>query len=214
MAKLPNNTIWSDRKRNFFGLPWTFTKYILTDEKFLIVKGFLRQREEEVRLYRIMDLSLKRSIFQILFRIGTINLCTADQSVEHFDIKNIRNVREVKEMLSNQVEKQRVARGVTVREEITNPLDHQHDRKEAAVNRVVDRRVSNSLGKGALLAFFGIIALLAGLIFVKVPEAEASSYWGKMIGHYALLFVGGLLVVFGLFYLLKAARIRVKSDKR
>ena len=33
MAKLPSNTIWSDRKRTVFGLPWSFTKYILTDDK-------------------------------------------------------------------------------------------------------------------------------------------------------------------------------------
>ena len=39
MAKLPNNTIWSDRKRTLFGLPWSFTKYILTDDKLLIRSG-------------------------------------------------------------------------------------------------------------------------------------------------------------------------------
>ena len=67
MSKLPSNTIWSDRKRTFFGLPWTFTKYILTDDKMLVIKGFLNQKEEEIRLYRVMDLSLKRSLFQMFF---------------------------------------------------------------------------------------------------------------------------------------------------
>ena len=127
MAKLPNNTIWSDRKRTIFGLPWSFTKYILTDEKLLIVKGFLRQREEEIRLYRIMDLSLNRSLMQRIDRVGTIHCCSSDRSAPEFEIRRVRNSRDVKELLSDQVEKQRTARGVTVREEMTtfmNDGDH------------------------------------------------------------------------------------------
>lgn len=123
MAKLPKNTIWSDRKRTIFGLPWSFTKYILTDEKLLIVRGFLRQKEEEIRLYRIMDMSLNRSLFQRIDRVGTIHCCSSDRSSPEFEIRRIRNSREVKEMLSDQVEKQRMARGVTVREEMTTSMN-------------------------------------------------------------------------------------------
>ena len=54
--------VWKDRKRIFFGLPWTFTKYALTEEKLYIETGVLSKREEEVRLYRIMDVTLKRSL--------------------------------------------------------------------------------------------------------------------------------------------------------
>ena len=46
---------WSDRKRTLFGLPWSFTKYMVTVEKLLIRTGVFSIREEEVRLYRIMD---------------------------------------------------------------------------------------------------------------------------------------------------------------
>lgn len=54
--------IWRDRKRPFLGLPWSFTIYTLTEEKLLVKTGILRQKEEEVRLYRIMDVTLKRSL--------------------------------------------------------------------------------------------------------------------------------------------------------
>ena len=52
--------IWRDRKRPFLGLPWSFTIYTLTEEKLLVKTGILRQKEEEVRLYRIMDATLAR----------------------------------------------------------------------------------------------------------------------------------------------------------
>lgn len=130
MAKLPSNTIWSDRKRTVFGLPWSFTKYILTDDKLLIDKGFLRQKEEEIRLYRIMDVSLSRSLFERLDRVGTIHCCSSDRTSPEFDIRRIKHSRDVKDLISDQVEKQREARGVTVREEMyTAGPDGDHDGK-------------------------------------------------------------------------------------
>ena len=137
MAKLPSNTVWKDRKRTIFGLPWSFTKYILTDEKLLIVKGLIRQTEEEVRLYRILDMSLTRTLFQRIDRVGTIHCCTSDRSAAEFDIKRVKEPRRVKELLSDLVEKQRIARGVNIREDMMpNFFDSDH-------NGVVDSRESH-----------------------------------------------------------------------
>ena len=73
--------IWTDRKRwTFFGLPWTFTKYRLTPSKLLVETGFLNKDEEEIRLYRITDVSMKRSLFERLFKLGTITLRSSDTS--------------------------------------------------------------------------------------------------------------------------------------
>ena len=124
--KLPGNTIWFDRKRTIFGLPWSFTRYILTDERLLIIKGLIKQTEEEVRLYRILDMTLSRSLIERIDRVGTIHCCSSDKTAAEFDIKRIRNPREVKEKLSQQVEKQRIARGVTVREEMAAGGDGSH----------------------------------------------------------------------------------------
>ena len=38
---MDTNIIWSDRKRIWCGLPWTFTKYELRADKLLIKTGFL-----------------------------------------------------------------------------------------------------------------------------------------------------------------------------
>ena len=72
--------VWSDRKRIAFGLPWTFTKYTLTKEKLLIHTGMLNTQEDEVRLYRIMDVTLRRSLWERMFGLGTIHCCSADKS--------------------------------------------------------------------------------------------------------------------------------------
>ncbi len=126
--KLPNNTVWYDRKHTLFGLPWSFTRYILTDEKLLIIKGFFKQTEEEIRLYRILDLSLTRSFRERIDRVGTIHCCSSDKTASEFDIKRIRNPREVKDTLSDLVEKQRIARGVSIREDMMpNLVDSDHD---------------------------------------------------------------------------------------
>ena len=50
------NVIWRDRKRTIFGLPLSFTVYSLTSEKLLIDTGFLNKKQEEVMLFRIMDI--------------------------------------------------------------------------------------------------------------------------------------------------------------
>ena len=64
--------LWEDKKRPIFGLPLSFTKYKLTQEKLLVITGFINIKEEEARLYRIMDVTLKCSFFQRLFGVGII----------------------------------------------------------------------------------------------------------------------------------------------
>lgn len=113
MAK---DIIWTDRKRIIFGLPWTFTKYILTKEKLLVETGILNKNQEEIRLYRIMDMTLKRSLWQRLFGLGTIHCCTADKSSPELDIQWIPDSENVKELLSDLVEAERMEKRVSSRE--------------------------------------------------------------------------------------------------
>lgn len=115
--------VWQDRKRIVFGLPWTFTKYVLTKEKLLIQTGILSTKEEEVRLYRIMDVTLRRSLAQRLFGLGTIHCCSVDKSTPEFDIKWIPDSAAVKEKLSDLVEAERMAKRVSGREFMTDTDD-------------------------------------------------------------------------------------------
>ena len=110
------NTLWQDRKRTIFGLPWSFTKYKLTEEKLVIQTGLFSIKQEEIRLYRIMDVTLNRTLGQRIWGLGTIHCCSADKSTPEFDIKNIKNSETVKELLSDAVEKERTKKRVSSRE--------------------------------------------------------------------------------------------------
>lgn len=116
MAQKNENYVWRDRKRTIFGLPLSFTVYSLDEERLFIKRGFLNTTEDEVRLYRIMDLSLTRTLWQRMFGVGTIKVSSGDQTLGDFEIKSIKKSREVKEQLSKLVETQRDAKRVTSRE--------------------------------------------------------------------------------------------------
>lgn len=112
--------VWSDRKRIIFGLPWSFTRYTLTKEKLFIQTGIFNLREEEIRLYRIMDVTLRRSFWERLFGLGTIHCCSADRSTPEFDILHIRKAAVTKNMLSDMIEAERAEKRVSSREFMTD----------------------------------------------------------------------------------------------
>lgn len=107
---------WMDRKRIIFGLPWSFTRYRLTDDKLIISTGLFSTKEEEIRLYRIMDITLQRTFGDKLWGLGTIHLCSSDKTTPEIDIKRIRQSSEVKEMLSDMIEVARKKNRVSSRE--------------------------------------------------------------------------------------------------
>lgn len=108
--------IWKDRKRPFLGLPWSFTKYELTDQKLIINKGFLNVSEEEVRLYRFVDVTMTQTLGQRIFGVGNLHCETNDRSSGNFVIELVKNPRQVKEILSDTVEAERDRKRVSVRE--------------------------------------------------------------------------------------------------
>lgn len=108
--------IWKDRKRTIFGLPLSFTVYTLTGEKILIDTGFLSQKQDEIMLFRITDITLTRTLGQRLFGLGTVHCCSADKTSPEFDLKNIKNSSEVKELLSSEVFRERKENRVSSRE--------------------------------------------------------------------------------------------------
>ena len=95
------DVVWKDRKRIIFGLPWTFTKYGLSDDRLFIETGLLNLNENEVRLYRIMDVSLTRKLWQRLFGLGTITCHSSDKSMGTFEIKNIKNLYDISKISSD-----------------------------------------------------------------------------------------------------------------
>ena len=63
--------IWKDRKR-ILGMPITFTRYRLSEDRLFCEKGFLNIKQDEVLLYRVRDLQLNMSLGQRLTWTGVI----------------------------------------------------------------------------------------------------------------------------------------------
>ena len=108
--------LWRQRKRIWCGLPWTFTVYSFDEERLFIDAGVFTKRQDEIRLYRVLDLSVTRTMSQRIFGMGTIHLKTSDKTIGDFDMINIKKVMEVKEQLSDLVEKNREKKRVAGRE--------------------------------------------------------------------------------------------------
>lgn len=119
--------VWSARKRNALGLPWTFTQYALSEDRLFVTSGLLKTVENEVRLYRVLDLSLSRTLLQKIFGMGTIHVASADRTLGNFDLVNIKNPDQVKEQLSTLVEENRDRKRVTNREFMGEDNDMEED---------------------------------------------------------------------------------------
>ena len=82
--------IWQDRKR-FMGLPITFTKYGMSEDRLFVRKGFLNLTSDEILLYRVRDISLRRSLGQRIFGVGSVLVYSSDQTTPALELRNIRN---------------------------------------------------------------------------------------------------------------------------
>ena len=80
----PIQYLWKDRKRHL-GLPLSFTRYSLSEDRLFCEKGFLNLKCDEVLLYRVRDLQLNLSIGQRILGVGTICVISSDQSIPHLD---------------------------------------------------------------------------------------------------------------------------------
>ena len=112
MEENKNMTIWKDRKRTIFGLPISFTKYTLTGEKLIIDTGIFSRKQEEVRLYRIVDFTVKQKFWQRIFRVGDIEISSSDNSQQDFTLHKVRNPYNIKELISEMVEKERASKNI------------------------------------------------------------------------------------------------------
>ncbi len=99
----PIEYLWKDRKRRL-GLPLSFTRYSLSEDRLFCETGFLNLKSDEVLLYRVQDLELTMTLGQRIFGVGTVCVHSSDKSVPHLDLKNVKRPREVKELIHRNVE--------------------------------------------------------------------------------------------------------------
>ena len=119
---------WQDRKR-FLGMPLSFTRYMLSEDRLFLSKGLLNVRDDEILLYRVRDISTSRSLFQRLFGVGTVTVMSSDKTCPTLVMKNIRDPLAVKELLHKGVEEMKLRRRVRLNE-LTNEDPHHCDCEE------------------------------------------------------------------------------------
>ena len=114
--------IWQGKKC-YFGLPISFTRYAVSEDRLFLSTGFFTIRDEEILLYRIRDINTSRTLWQRIFGVGTITVMSSDKSMSTLVMKNVKNPLEVKEMLHKQVETMKRSRRVRVGEIMTDDFD-------------------------------------------------------------------------------------------
>lgn len=115
MEKYGVEIIWKDRKR-WLGMPLSFTRYSLSEDRLFLSVGFLSIKDDEVLLYRIRDITTSRTLWQRLFGVGTVTVVSSDKTMPTLVLKNIKNPISVKELLHSQVEEMKLRRRVRVGE--------------------------------------------------------------------------------------------------
>ena len=99
----PITYLWKDRKR-ILGLPITFTRYRLSEDRIFRETGLLNLKEEEVLLYRVRDLELSLRLTQRIFGVGTVSVHSSDKTAPDLNLLNVKRPRQVKELIFRQVE--------------------------------------------------------------------------------------------------------------
>ena len=114
------NMLWRERKRIWCGLPWTFTVYSFDEERIFVDSGFFNKCQDEIRMYRVLDITVTRKFGQRIFGMGSIQLKTSDKTMGDFEIKNIKKVMDVKRQLSDLIEANREKKRISGREFMTS----------------------------------------------------------------------------------------------
>lgn len=120
------NYLWTDRKR-FMGMPLSFTRYALSEDRLFLSVGLLSVRDDEMLLYRVRDIATKRNLWQRLFKMGTVSIISSDKTQPTLLLKNIKNPMNVKEIIHKQVEEAKLKRRMRVGEIVTDDLDDADD---------------------------------------------------------------------------------------
>lgn len=107
--------LWKDRKR-VCGLPLTFTRYFLSEDRLFLETGLLNLHQDEILLYRVRDIGLSITLGQRIFGVGSVKVISSDKSLPELTLKNIKQPREVKEMIHRQVEEAKAKRRMRVGE--------------------------------------------------------------------------------------------------
>ncbi len=102
---------YQERKRLLlFGLPWTFTKYTITEDMLTIDEGLFTVEENDCYMYKVQDVKLTASVMERIFGLGTITCYTGDVTNKELKLIHIKHAKEIKGYLLKASEEARLKR--------------------------------------------------------------------------------------------------------
>ena len=110
-----DEVLWKDRK-HFMWFPFSFVKYEIKNERLYEQSGLFSTTYDELLLYKVIDMTLKQSLGQKIFGTGTIYLTTRADTSTQVILKNIKNPKEVKDLISELTEQIRQNQNVVGKE--------------------------------------------------------------------------------------------------
>ena len=93
-----------------FGLPFTFTEYIIKEDVLTIDSGFFKKVQNDCYMYKIQDVKLERSFLQRWFGLGNVICYTGDTTHQQLILKNIKHSQAVKDFILDYSEAARMKR--------------------------------------------------------------------------------------------------------
>ena len=102
---------FTERKRwLFFGLPFTFTKYMIREDMITVDTGLLKTVENDCYKYKVQDVQHVASLAEKLFGLGTVICFTGDTTHPQLILEHIKHSKEIKEFILHQSEEARMKR--------------------------------------------------------------------------------------------------------
>lgn len=127
-AELEGEIRYQERKRLlFFGLPWTFTKYTITDDMLTTDQGLLKVEENDCYMYKIQDVKLTATLMERIFGLGTITCYTGDVTNKELQLVHIKHAKEIKNYLLKASEAARIKRRTLNMQDIGANMDDLDD---------------------------------------------------------------------------------------
>lgn len=100
MATEEKEVRYQERKRIlFFGLPWTFTRYTIANDRITVNKGLFKMEEDDCYMYKVQDVKLTATLLERVFGLGTVTCYTGDVTHAQLLLIHVKRAKEIKDYL-------------------------------------------------------------------------------------------------------------------
>lgn len=111
----------------FFGLPFTFTTYTVNEQFVTVDSGFLNRKQNDCYMYKIVDTRLCVSLWERIFKLGTVECYCGDVTTPVLTLTHIRNAKAVKDFILEASEDQRIKRRTVNTQNLAGDFDNDLD---------------------------------------------------------------------------------------